>query len=114
MPDYYVLQVHHVRLRDNAIGILDKAKSDHVQASMRCVVEVYSVFQPAFLHLLEASPDRHRLILKSKEGRNQKSRSTMTVPGDDDPVPIATLKDLAAYIHKGRYVFTGGSVHQHG
>jgi hypothetical protein len=55
---------------------------------MRCVVEVYSVFQPAFLHLLEASPDRHRLILKSKEGRNQKSRSTMTVPGDDDPVPL--------------------------
>jgi hypothetical protein len=104
--------MHPAESRDNAIGILDKAKSDHVQPQRCVVVESHSVFQPAFLHLLEASPDRHRLILKSKEGRNQKSRSTMTVPGDDDPVPIATLKDLAAY--KGRYVFTGGSVHQHG
>jgi hypothetical protein len=83
------------------------------ETSMRCVVEVYSVFQPAFLHLLEASPDRHRLILKSKEGRNQKSRSTMTVRATMTQCQLLRW-NLAAYIHKGRYVFTGGSVHQHG
>jgi hypothetical protein len=60
----FVLQVHHVRLRDNAIGILDKTKSDHVQSlntlrrgSTQCLDRP----------LLEASPDRHGLILKSKE-----------------------------------------------
>jgi hypothetical protein len=45
--DQSVLQVHDVRLRDNAIRDLDQAKTDHINATLRCVAEVYTVFGPA-------------------------------------------------------------------
>jgi hypothetical protein len=63
-----------------------KRESDHVQNLNALRRRVYSVFQPAFLHLLGIT--RSSSADSEEQGRNQKSRSTMTVPGDDDPVPM--------------------------